>query len=88
MAEPLEDVRPGMERHCRELATADLTVRCRVEGMPLVYATPMMVMLMEKASGAALAGHLPPGCVTVGAEVNVSIRRRPRRTVDGDCARR
>ncbi len=39
--------------------------------MPLVYGTPMMIMLMEKASGLAIAGHLPPGWVTVGAEVNI-----------------
>jgi predicted thioesterase len=28
-------------------------------------------LLMEKASGAAIAGHLPLGWVTVGTEVNV-----------------
>ena len=71
MAEPLKDVRPGMEGSRQELVTPELTVGDHVEGMPLVYATPMMIMLMEKASGAAIAGHLPPGWITVGAEVNV-----------------
>ncbi|MBV9288913.1 MAG: thioesterase family protein [Hyphomicrobiales bacterium] len=71
MASPLADVRPGIEGSRQELVTAELTVGFHVEGMPLVYATPMMIMLMEKASGAAIAGHLPTGWITVGAEVNV-----------------
>jgi predicted thioesterase len=37
----------------------------------LVYATPMMIMAMEKASGLAIAGHLPPGWVTVGSTVDI-----------------
>ncbi len=41
------------------------------QGMPLVYATPMMIMLMEKASGAAIARPSAAGWVTVGSEVNV-----------------
>jgi predicted thioesterase len=44
-----------------EAVTEELTVGAHVEGMPLVYATPMMIMLMEKASGAAISGHLPAG---------------------------
>ena len=35
------------------------------------YGTPMMIMAMEMASGAAVAGHLPPGWATVGSEVNI-----------------
>jgi predicted thioesterase len=31
----------------------------------------MMIMLMERASGAAVAGHLPVGWVTVGSEVDI-----------------
>ena len=71
VAAPLADVRPGMAGSRQELVTPELTVGSHVEGMPPVYATPMMIMLMEKASGAALAGHLPAGWITVGAEVNV-----------------
>jgi fluoroacetyl-CoA thioesterase len=70
-ADPLKDVRAGMIGRHEEVVTKDLTVGAHVEGMPFVYATPMMIMLMEKASGAALRGHLPPGWVTVGAEVNI-----------------
>jgi len=71
VAAPLADVRPGMAGSRQELVTPELTVGSHVEGMPPVYATPMMIMLMEKASGAALAGHLPTGWITVGAEVSV-----------------
>ncbi len=68
---PLEGVRVGMAGRRQETVTKDLTVGGHVEGMPLVYGTPMMIMLMEKASGLAIAGHLPPGWVTVGAEVAI-----------------
>jgi len=53
------------------VVTRELTVGAHVEGMPFVYGTPMMIMAMEFAAGAALAGHLPAGWVTVGSEVNV-----------------
>ena len=65
------DVHVGMTGRAEEVVTKDLTVGAHVEGMPLVYATPMMIMLMEKASGSAVRGHLPPGWVTVGSEVDV-----------------
>jgi len=39
--------------------------------MPMVYATPMMILEMEMASSDAIRGHLQPGWVTVGTEVNV-----------------
>jgi fluoroacetyl-CoA thioesterase len=71
MTEPLKDVQAGMTGRAEVIVTRDLTVGAHVEGMPLVYATPMMIMLMEVASGSAVRGHLPPGWVSVGAEVNV-----------------
>jgi fluoroacetyl-CoA thioesterase len=70
-ADPLQGVQVGMSGQRQEVVTKDLTVGGHVEGMPLVYGTPMMIMLMEKASGLAIAGHLPPGWVTVGAEVSI-----------------
>jgi predicted thioesterase len=39
--------------------------------MPPIYATPMMIMAMEKASGRAIAGSLADGWVTVGSEVDI-----------------
>jgi len=71
MTEPLKDVRVGMTGRREALVTRELTVGAHVEGMPLVYATPMMIMLMEVACGSAVASCLPPGWVTVGSEVNV-----------------
>ena len=71
MADPLQDVAPGMEGRHEVLVTPELTVGAFVAGMPHVYATPMMILAMELASGAAVARHLPPGWVTVGSEVNV-----------------
>src|SRR6516165_5604828 len=53
------------------VVTPELTVGAMVEGMPPVYATPMMVLAMESASWAAIHRVLPPGWVTVGSEVNV-----------------
>jgi predicted thioesterase len=39
--------------------------------MPQVYATPMMILHMEMASGSAIASYLPAGFVSVGMEVKV-----------------
>jgi fluoroacetyl-CoA thioesterase len=69
--EPLANVRPGMTGSRQEVVTRELTVGGHVEGMPFVYGTPMMIMLMEKASAVTVAGHLPPGWVSVGSEVNI-----------------
>ena len=71
MAEPLENVTLGMTGSKQEIVTPELTVGGHVEGMPMVYGTPMMIMAMEIASAFAVAPHLPPGWVTVGSEVNI-----------------
>ncbi|MGJ4941760.1 thioesterase family protein [Bradyrhizobium sp. HKCCYLS1011] len=39
--------------------------------MPMVYATPMMILEMEMTSGDAISAALPEGWVTVGTEVEV-----------------
>ena len=70
-ADPLKDVRAGMVGRIEEQVTFELTVGGHVAGMPPVYATPMMIMAMEKASGLAIAGCLPPGWATVGSEVDI-----------------
>jgi predicted thioesterase len=69
--DPLKDIRIGMTGSLQETVTVDLTVGGHVAGMPFVYGTPMMIMAMEKASGLAIAGHLPPGWVTVGSTVDI-----------------
>ncbi len=71
MAEPLERVQVGMTGRHEVLVTRELTVGARLDGMPFVFGTPMMILAMEMASAAAVAPHLPEGWVTVGSEVNV-----------------
>jgi predicted thioesterase len=71
MTEPLEKVRVGMTGRKEVVVTRELTVGGHVEGMPFVYATPMMILAMEIASSEAVKVHLPSGWATVGSEVNV-----------------
>src|SRR5258708_16279105 len=51
--------------------TSEMTVSHFVPHMPQVYATPMMILHMEMASGSAIASHLPEGFVSVGMDVKV-----------------
>jgi fluoroacetyl-CoA thioesterase len=51
--------------------TSEMTVGHFVADMPQVYATPMMILHMEMASGSAIASHLPDGFVSVGMDVRV-----------------
>jgi fluoroacetyl-CoA thioesterase len=71
MAEPLENVQSGMTGRHEVVVTRELTVGAVLDGMPLVFSTPMMILAMELASAAAVATHLPEGWVSVGSEVNV-----------------
>jgi fluoroacetyl-CoA thioesterase len=52
--------------------TSEMTVGHFVANMPQVYATPMMILLMEMASGSAM------GFVSVG--MNVKVRRNAGRS--------
>jgi predicted thioesterase len=47
------------------------TVGHFVPHMPMVYATPMMILEMEMASGDAINKYLEPGWVTLGTEVDI-----------------
>ncbi|WP_291863245.1 thioesterase family protein [Bradyrhizobium sp.] len=47
------------------------TVGHFVRGMPMVYATPMMILEMELTSGDAIRDLLETGWVTVGTEVDI-----------------
>jgi len=42
-----------------------------VPHMPMVYATPMMILEMEMTAGDAINKYLKPGWVTVGTEVDI-----------------
>jgi fluoroacetyl-CoA thioesterase len=67
----LENVSVGMAAEGIGVVTPEMTVGHFVPYMPQVYATPMMILHMEMASGAAIASHLPAGFVSVGMDVKV-----------------
>jgi fluoroacetyl-CoA thioesterase len=67
----LENVRIGITAEKTVTVTSEMTVGHFVAKMPQVYATPMMILQMEMASGAAIASHLPEGFVSVGMDVKV-----------------
>lgn len=66
-----EFIKVGMSAERTLVVPAERTVGHFVPGMPMVYATPMMILEMEMASGDVVRGKLPPGWVTVGTEVDV-----------------
>ena len=64
-------IKVGMRAERILVVPPERTVGHFVPGMPMVYATPMMILEMEMASGDAIKGHLDPGWVTVGTEVDI-----------------
>lgn len=66
-----EFIQIGMSAERTLVVPAERTVGHFVPGMPFVYATPMMILEMEMASGDAIRGSLQAGWVTVGTEVDV-----------------
>jgi predicted thioesterase len=67
----LSNIRIGMAAEMTVIVTPEMTVGHFVPAMPLVYATPIMILHMEMASGSAIACHLPDGFVSVGMDVRV-----------------
>ena len=61
----------GMSAERTLVVPPERTVGHFVPGMPMVYATPMMILEMEMASGDAIRSRLQPGWVTVGTEVDI-----------------
>lgn len=64
-------IRIGMSAERTLVVPAERTVGHFVAGMPMVFATPMMILEMELTSSDAIRGLLAPGWVTVGTEVDV-----------------
>jgi fluoroacetyl-CoA thioesterase len=64
-------IKVGMSAERTLVVPPERTVGHFVPGMPLVYATPMMIMEMEMASADAIKPYLQAGWVTVGTEVDV-----------------
>ena len=61
----------GMSAERLLVVPPERTVGHFVPHMPMVYATPMMILEMEMASGDAIAACLQPGWITVGTEVDI-----------------
>ena len=66
-----EVIKIGMSAERTLVVPPERTVGHFVAGMPMVYATPMMILEMEMTSGDAISPHLAPGWITVGTEVDV-----------------
>jgi fluoroacetyl-CoA thioesterase len=64
-------IKVGMSAERTLVVPPERTVGHFVPGMPLVYATPMMIMEMEMASADAIKPFLQAGWVTVGTEVDI-----------------
>ena len=64
-------IKIGMSAERTLVVPAERTVGHFVPGMPMVYATPMMILEMEMTSGDAIRSALQPGWVTVGTEVDI-----------------
>jgi fluoroacetyl-CoA thioesterase len=61
----------GMSAERLLVVPPDRTVGHFVQGMPMVYATPMMILEMELAAADAINPHVEPGWITVGTEVDI-----------------
>ena len=66
-----EFIKIGMSAERTLVVPPERTVGHFVRGMPMVYATPMMILEMEMTSGDAVNPHLEPGWVTLGTEVDI-----------------
>jgi predicted thioesterase len=64
-------VQPGLEGEVRLIVTQEHTAQHLGSGGVQVLATPQMVLLMERASVAAVDHLLPQGFRTVGAVLNI-----------------
>jgi predicted thioesterase len=64
-------IKIGMSAERTLVVPPERTVGHFVRGMPMVYATPMMILEMEMTSGDAINKYLAPGWITVGTEVDI-----------------
>jgi fluoroacetyl-CoA thioesterase len=64
-------IKIGMNAERTLIVPPERTVGHFVPHMPMVYATPMMILEMEMASGDAINPYLKPGWITVGTEVDI-----------------
>src|SRR5258705_4091859 len=64
-------IKVGMSAERTLVVPQERTVGHFLPHMPMVYATPMMILEMELASGDAIRGCLEKGWITVGTEVDI-----------------
>ena len=64
-------IKIGMSAERTLVVPPERTVGHFVPHMPMVYATPMMILEMEMASADAVTPYLEQGWVTVGTEVDI-----------------
>ena len=64
-------IKVGMSAERTLVVPVERTVGHLLPGMPMVFATPMMILEMELTSGDAIRRHLAPGWITVGTEVDI-----------------
>ncbi len=62
----------GLSACATTVVGAEKTARAMGSGDLDVFATPAMAALMEQAAARAVAGALPEGATTVGAEISVT----------------
>ena len=67
----MADIKPGLTARIDRIVVLELTASHIGSGSIPVLSTPMMIALMEEASHAAVAPHLPVGQSTVGTVVNI-----------------
>jgi fluoroacetyl-CoA thioesterase len=66
-----DHIKIGMSAERTLVVPPERTVGHFVPHMPMVFATPMMILEMELASGDAINKYLESGWVTVGTEVDI-----------------
>jgi fluoroacetyl-CoA thioesterase len=64
-------IKVGMSAERTLVVPLERTVGHFVRDMPMVYATPMMILEMEMASADAIERYLLQGWITVGTEVDI-----------------
>lgn len=67
-------LRPGLRGHAKAVVDGARTARAVGSGSAEVFATPMMIALMEAAAVDCVAAHLAPGETSLGTHVDVSHR--------------
>lgn len=65
------EIKIGQKGTVKDIVNDTNTAKIVGSGLLDVFATPMMVALMEKASCVAIESHLDEGMTTVGTMVNV-----------------